>query len=177
MSLLMASASVVYAEDVPTCEGSKFVIPVKGITFGMKQDAALKVLKTNNPKLIITSNADGIKMVYPKQMQDIFDEVRVQTMDGYVVEILISYSNSFQDGQGGPAKAAMNLIKNVIEKYGKADSQDQVDKGFRITWESDRGVGFRITAKDPYTVVMGLDCEILAAHLAEKKRKSTNFGF
>ncbi len=176
LSILFLGMSVSYAE-VPTCAGSKYSIPFKGITFGMKQADAVKKLRADNPSLIVTADAEGVKMKYPLSQQQIFDEVRLLILDGYVHEVLISYSNSFQDEQGGPAKAALNIIKNANEKFGLALDKEPVEGGFRFVWASDNGAGFRVTAKDPYTIVMGYNCEPLTDYLTEKKRKTTNFGF
>lgn len=173
-TLLLLSGSPAFAEK--TCKNTKYTQPIGFITYGMDYKAVEAALRKNHPGFVLQKDTDKIVLVFPNSNRDTFDMHAFNFNNNKLVEIKISYSNKFQDSFGGPSNALVAVLKKFVEKYGKADKVNEIDKGYKAEWFSDGGLELSVIGKDPYTIIATFTCSELDGEIRDQKAKSTNFG-
>lgn len=165
-----------FAEPICSTSSYRNVLPSKDFKFGSTKSEVKSYMKKNFGNIIIFQDNDEA-LTFRPQSQKIFDMIKIEFRSGRAINLVYSYSNSWQSKLGGAANAVKFFFENLQKKAGQHDNYSPESDGGRFDWNSKDGLALRVIGKDPDTILLIFMCRALDAELLKKQQKNVNLGF
>lgn len=162
----------VFAED--TCSSSPYKLIDSTIKFGMSRSTATSALKrAYGSKGFIVPNDQMVVFKFMTPVNNLEAIVGLIVNDK-VVRIMYTYDENFMRKHGGLVPVLKLLLGRMQEKYGSPDDSDASEGK---VWWLRKGIDqMTLIAKEPMTLQIRIDCDILEAAERAKQAESVRFG-
>jgi hypothetical protein len=176
-SIMLSLMALLFTTNVSaeeTCSSSPYKLIDNSFKFGMtRAQAAESIVRAYGSKGFIVPNKDLVIFKFTKPVKNL-EAIAALIVGDRVVRIMYTYDESFMRSLGGVVPSFKLLFGKVTEKYGSPDGTNP-DEG-RVWWARPGIDQMTLIAKEPLTLQVRFDCDVLESNVRQKQAETAEFG-
>jgi hypothetical protein len=176
-SIMLSLAALLFTTNVfaeETCSRSPYKLIDNAFKFGMtRSQAAESIVQAYGSKGFIVPNKNLVLFKFTKPVKNL-EAIAALIVNDRVVRIMYTYDESFMRSLGGLVPSFKLLFGKINEKYGSPNGSNP-EEG-RVWWSRPGIDQMTLIGKEPMTLQVRFDCDVLESNLRQKQAESAEFG-